>query len=412
MLKRQPKNPKKTTPNKPVFFDILFFLFLFLLPTQLGKHFFFDFSFVNAVRIDYLAPTLFLTDILAVLIILSNFKKIMPIFKNKYFLIFLGFTFLNILTALSHPLAIYKSLKTLEIIFIFISFRNLVPSSKLILSAFLSSTVIQLSLTILQLFYKQSIQGIFYFLGERSFSLSTPGIAKASYQGVEMLRPYGTFSHPNSLAGFYLLLHTFVLTYKPFNKFPVLKYSLLFISATLILVSFSKLIILGFFLVTFLYTVSHQEELKCEFCMGARIVVAGILTVTFSLAQGDPLSGQIRLQLAENALEIIKNHLVAGIGLGNYLLAQSKFAMQTPYFFLQPVHNIFLLWIAETGIFFSGYLAYLFWKVRNIFINNQTLLYCAGVLIFTGMFDHYWLTLQQNLLLMSTILAFSSKRVT
>src|SRR6266542_2212573 len=89
MTKRIVRKQKKKTSPRLVFFDVLVFLFLFLLPTQLGKHFFFDFSYISAVRIDYLAPTLFLTDIIALLLIVLNIKNIFFIFKNKYFLLFI-----------------------------------------------------------------------------------------------------------------------------------------------------------------------------------------------------------------------------------------------------------------------------------------------------------------------------------
>jgi len=53
-------------------FSVLFFYLLILfLPTQLGRHFFFDFSFVSGIRIDYLAPTIYLTDILVLLLFIA-----------------------------------------------------------------------------------------------------------------------------------------------------------------------------------------------------------------------------------------------------------------------------------------------------------------------------------------------------
>ncbi len=406
-------NPRKLKPqthsNQRFSKNILLYVFLFLLPFQIGKHFFFDFSYVSAVRIDYLAPTLYLTDIFAVVLIIFYIKKLLPLVHNKFLLIFLGLLAINILFSASPPLAIYKSIKILEVIFLITIYyykkKSLAPKS--ILGAVFFAGLIEFFLAGLQLFYKHSIQGVFYFLGERFFSLSTPDIAKASLQGIEFLRPYGTFSHPNSLAGFYLLLHTFVLTYRPFDKYPLLKYSFLGLSSLLVLLTFSKIAILGFFLVTFIYTITHEKELKCKFCMASRIVVAGILTVIFSIAQGDPLSAANRLELAQSSLQIIRSHLLIGVGLGNYLLAQSKFTIKTPYFFLQPVHNIILLIVSEIGIIFSGYLFYLIWKVRRIFVDNQCLTYCVGIILFTGMFDHYWLTLQQNLLLLSIIFSLS-----
>ncbi|MDP2860696.1 MAG: hypothetical protein Q8N98_03190, partial [bacterium] len=41
-----------------------FYLFLFFLPTQLGRHFWPEWAIINGIRVDYLSPTIFLTDIL------------------------------------------------------------------------------------------------------------------------------------------------------------------------------------------------------------------------------------------------------------------------------------------------------------------------------------------------------------
>jgi len=406
----KPRRKPKPVQNNRVFFEhVIVFLFLFFLPTQLGKHFFWDFSYVAAIRIDYLAPTLFLTDILAVILIALNVKNIIPLFKNKFFLIFTGLMILNIATSLSQHLTLYKSLKMLELIFLFMVFYKKIITTRLIIVAFLSEGVIQLILSMLQFFYKHALQGPFYFLGERMLSLNTPGVAKASYEGIEILRPYGSFSHPNSMAGFYLLLHAFVLTYKPFNAYPVLKYAFLGVSAMLVFISFSKVAILGFFLITLIYTLTHTKEINCTFCIISRILVAIVLAFIFAQAHGDPLSGQKRVDLVKNSWEIIKNHTFTGVGIGNYLIAQSKFVMKTSYFSLQPVHNIFLLFMAETGVILSGYLLFLSWKMKKLLVDNLCLAYCIGIITFTGMFDHYWLTLQQNLLLSTTLIAFSIK---
>ena len=44
-------------------------LFVFLIPTQLALHFWLPGSFVFGIRVDYLAPSIYLTDILFVLIV-------------------------------------------------------------------------------------------------------------------------------------------------------------------------------------------------------------------------------------------------------------------------------------------------------------------------------------------------------
>src|SRR3990167_538799 len=42
-----------------------------------------------------------------------------------------------------------------------------------------------------------------WFLGERNFSVDTPSIAHVYIFGKQLLRPYGTFPHPNVAAAFF-----------------------------------------------------------------------------------------------------------------------------------------------------------------------------------------------------------------
>jgi len=197
----------------------LFFIFIFFLPTQLGKHFFPPFSYLNGIRIDYLSPTVYLTDIVVFLLFIFNFKLIIEFFKNKKVLFALGILMVNIFFATNQLLAVYRFIKIIEFLIVFYLGSQLLKiiREKVLLFILFFAGALQLGLAVFQMNFKHSLQGIFYLFGERLMNLSTPGIAKASINGVEFLRPYGTFSHPNSLSGFFLLLYFFVLTYKKFN---------------------------------------------------------------------------------------------------------------------------------------------------------------------------------------------------
>jgi hypothetical protein len=81
--------------------------------------------------------------------------------------------------------------------------------------------------------------------------------------------------------------------------------------------------------------------------------------------------------------------------------------MRTSFFFLQPVHNIFLLFLAETGVIIGSISIIELTKLILLHKNNIVFLACIFVIIITGMFDHYWLTLQQNMLVMGTVLGMS-----
>jgi len=387
---------------------ILFFLFLLFLPTQLGKHFFLPFSYLSGVRVDYLAPTIYLTDIIVFLLVIFNFKIVFKFFQNKKVLIGLFLLLINVLFSRLPAISLYWLIKIIEFLVVFSLVKKMLKTlkEKSILTAFLVSGLFELFLSIAQFINKHSVQGIFYYFGERLMSLSTPGIAKASLQGVEFLRPYGTFSHPNSLAGFFLVLYFFVLTYKKFNRYLVLKYLFLFVSSVLVFISFSKTAIIVYLLLNCIYYFLMIKSVKtiCKPCIIARISIIIVVSFIFLQATTDPLTINKRIELMRNSITVIFNHPIFGVGLGSYLLEQAKYSSEYYLFFNQQVHNIFLLFISETGLVLGGFILY---QLINLLMQRRLTKYqwlLIFVIIITGFFDHYWLTLQQNFLLMGLIM--------
>ncbi len=379
---------------------LLFLLFLFL-PTQLGKHFFFDFSYLHGVRVDYLAPTIYLTDIIIFLLVILNLKKILLLGRNKKILLILILFLINIFFSLSIPTSIYHLIKIIELAaLVVIVKKNKLPEKK-VLAAFLAGGLIEFFLAVLQLINKHSLQGIFYFLGERRLTLSTIGVAKASLSGIEILRPYATFSHPNSLAGFYLLLYFYFLTNKKMGSFFLLKYLFLLVSSLIIFFSFSKTAIITYLILNTLYFILNTKN-KCRPCTMAKILIPLIIATIFLTAKTDPLTLAKRLTLAKNSLTIILKRPLTGTGLGSYLLAQSSFP--STYFDLlnQPVHNIFLLLIAEAGLVIIAVIIF-FMKDLSKKLIQKKYLYLILTIVITGFFDHYWLTLEQNFLLLGVV---------
>lgn len=392
---------------KNYYSQFLTYLLLFLLPTQLGKYFFRDFSYISGVRIDYLAPALFLTDILVFALILWNWRVIYNFFKSRWTWILIILVFTNILFSLSPGITYYKWVKVLEFVLLFLILVKEKVNYGIALKVLLGSSAVQFILVLLQFNYKQSVQGIFYFLGERYLNLNTPDIAKASLNGIELLRPYGSFSHPNSMGGFYVLLYTFVLVSDRFKKYGLLRAGLLLISSFLVLMSFSKVVIGAYMLVNLAALWQSKKYKDCILCFVSRVAILLFVPLVFLLAKGDPDSLEKRIMLMWNSASIFFQNPLAGVGLGSYLLAQSKIPIQYSYYFLQPVHNIFLLFLTETGIIISGYFTYLLYRIRNLYMKNEKILYLLFVIAFSGTFDHYWLTLQQNTLIATVLMALA-----
>jgi len=391
------------------FNNVLILAFILFLPTQLGKHFFLPFSYLSGIRTDYLAPTIYLTDIIVFLLILINLKSVICFLKKKQIIFILVLLFINVLFSRSIFVSIYRYIKTVEILSVgFLAYRTFLKD-KLILLGFLVTGLVELTLSVFQLVNKRSLQGIFYFLGERYLNLSMPDIAKASINGMELLRPYGTFSHPNSLAGFYLLLYFLVLTNKKLNKFFILKYFSLFVFSILVFLSFSKIAIFTYLLLSVIYYLASIK--RCRICRVSRLITIFVVGALFLQPQTDPLTIQKRIELIKNSLYIIIHYPVFGVGIGSYLVVQNQMPSKFFYFFNQPVHNIFLLFFAELGIPLGLFIFYKFF----IFLKKlpPSTFYLLFSILITGFFDHYWLTLQQNFLLLGFIIGglFSPRRL-
>src|ERR1035437_8081006 len=70
---------------------LFFYLLILFLPTQLGKHFWPNSSFVYGLRLDYLSPTLYFTDILILLIFVFSLPQLLQLIKNSSKKYLLGF---------------------------------------------------------------------------------------------------------------------------------------------------------------------------------------------------------------------------------------------------------------------------------------------------------------------------------
>ncbi|MDO8488358.1 MAG: hypothetical protein Q7S31_03550, partial [bacterium] len=111
---------------------------------------------------------------------------------------------------------------------------------------------------------------------------------------------------------------------------------------------------------------------------------------------GNPTSWQERGSLNSQAMQIIFKHPMWGVGLGNFVYTVPQIR--------QPVHNIYLLLMAELGFPLGAYIIFKFTK--SLFNISDFKLQIAGWSILAlGMVDHYWLTLQQNILLLVIVLA-------
>lgn len=396
---------------------------LFILPTQLAFHFWPTWAFVFGIRVDLLAPAIYLTDILVIFLFLltilfksGELKK--NFLKHKILLgVILCFIFTNCIFSVSTPVSIYKWLKILEFSFIayYFSEQRMINFSEIVKTVFYSSIAFSL-IGISQFFKEGTIGGLLYFLGERKFTIGTPGIALVSLNGAEHLRAYSTFSHPNSLAGYLgalilLILLSGMLKRNISNLLGVMVILICFV------LTFSVSAYIGIFVAFAFFIFSNSKTLlKRTILLFLLLSIVGSLLLPILspwVLKAFPLIEQNisqRLDLAFISGKVISSHIFIGSGLGTYITNIPFYkGIFTYSWLLQPVHNIYLLIFTELGI--GGLLAfcYIIYKSLTKALKDQRiyLLIPLVFILFTGLFDHYWLTLQQNLLLVSILFGLS-----
>jgi len=394
----------------------LFYLLILLLPVQLGKHFWPDWSLVNGLRVDYLSPTLYLTDILILFVLVAwgieilLKVKIQPfdfaqgrnskLFRTTLFIS--GFLLVNCLFSQNQPAALYKSVKILEFILlgIYISKNFLVSQS---LGLLVSIPVIYSSLLGIAQFLNQgSFDGIFWWLGERTFNAGTPGIAQAVWNGQLILRPYATFPHPNVLAGFLVVSLLLIIWQKP--KFWWLTTVLGLIALFL---TFSRVSWVVFGLSLILSNLKFLKSPRTVLLIGL-ITIIGLISLIWIPIQSESITYRQDLNLI--AVKMWQSSPLMGVGLNNFLVRLPGFyKFPGPVYFLQPVHNLYLMILAETGIIgLIGVILFLILTIRRlILISNYYLLITLSSVLLLGLFDHYFYTLQQGQLLFTLILGLS-----
>lgn len=421
-------------------FSLLLFLSFLFIPTQLGKHFWPDYSYLYGLKIDYLSPTIYLQDILVWLLFIFSILKgdFRRLKINKILVFFLTlFVSANIVLAILPQVALLKWLRLFEgTLFAVVIYRNKQESLGVLIKVIPLWVVFEFLVGLSQIYRQSSIGGIFWFFGERNINFFTPGIAKASFWGVNFLRPYGTFSHPNSLSGFIFVCLIFLIFLENQNVFTRLAQ---ICSVLLIIMCFSRVIwFLTFLLFFSLFLIKTKERInlikKNSFLMYLLLSATVLLFLyLFTQTTISSSSYDIRVKLAQASVLVFKSRILIGVGLGNFIVSLSQNYNNWDYlYWLQPVHNIFLLIGSETGLIglllFVGlivliirrslyrYIAISKNKRDNEITRYQTdnnkridlvLLISLFAIIFSGLFDHYWLTLIQNQLLFVVILALA-----
>lgn len=408
---------------------IWYYLTILCLPVQLGYHWWPEWSIVLGRRLDYLSPTLYVLDILIILTLLSwlctdiSFvrtvsRRVFPVLVPMFFL-----AGLNILTATNHQLALYSWLKAAEYL-LFLSYCiQTRPSWRRTVLSMSFGVAYSSAIALLQSYLQHSIGGVFWWLGERTFSADTPGIARIELcrwfgSGCRLyLRAYAAFPHPNVLAGFLaVMIPLFPIALdsdRPPGRFttnrntpfeitsdrvsgrdsgtyecPDRKAAGLWLTgiwygvsgatglmALILTYSRSALILTGAGLLFLLPVMIGSKRIFLPVRQvfrrypyvtvpaGFGCIILAVLSLT-RIIHAAPESFSVREALFLASGRMLITHLPTGVGLGNFLRVLPFFSVSRDILFLQPVHSIYMLFLSETGVagllIFVMFILYLF----------------------------------------------------
>lgn len=337
-----------------------------------------------------------------------------------------------------HVLFFLKFLKLVEFSLYALSctlldFKKIFSSAVLVLSFGILWTSF---LAIFQ-FYRQQSLGL-WFLGERSFNISTPGISQLLYSDQLFLRPYATFPHPNLLGAYLALFLPWTLFFllKEKKEVKILAFLLpTFIFGFLALfLTFSRTSWLVGFGSTFLILANFGWQKKKQFLSSLRLQIFFVLVIFLALTSlflfigplilerfltittSDSHSLVLRAKFAKAAISMFLFAPIFGLGPGNFIPNLPHFwQLQETIRILQPAHNLILLVLAEVGIvgalsltllFVSTFFGLLHFRQKE---KETALLFvlCLVGVFFLSMFDHYFWTLQQGVFIFWLVLGLS-----
>ena len=414
---------------------ILFYLLVFCLPFQTRKivyQFGGDFN-------EWTSMYLYLTDILLVLILLlwlsrnrkeRFFKNSLNIYiirsANFWLVAFLLISLISLIQADNIQLGAYQWIKLLELTALFFylkyNFKSLFNFERLA-QVFVLSGLFQSIIAISQ-FVNQKSLGL-RFLFESPLSPEISGVAKIMVNNLKMIRAYGTFPHPNILAGF-LLISIFFFYFLWLNKKHSFAFNSILIAVYGILIialgfTFSRTIIFIFLIFSiFYFIVCFRQNRKRILTL---FILFLILCSSFLFLAWPEISNRFQISLTEQSISlrsfyaqvsflVIQEHPWLGVGLGNFVWQVRQMLDLLSAWVHQPVHNIYLLIGSEVGLIgLIVFLMFLFILIRqfrkqreeNIKQYYLLLSLIFGILIISC-FDHFFWTLQQGQLMFWLVL--------
>lgn len=373
---------------------------------------------------EYTLPSIFIIDFLMLIGVLWYWKDFKKFNLHILFLVLVWLT-VNAIFATRPFFVIWRAL-FLVIVFGFVyALKKNVAPAKIKVTLILAG-VIQAIVGLSQFFYQHIPASTLLGIAEQSADILGSSVIE-TYNG-RWLRAYGAFPHPNILGGFlvlavFLVIEKYQNTYqqfitwwqennkeffteddKKYLKISGIKNVVLLIFFLIIfsglLISFSRSAWLALTIGFIVYAILEYRK-KNNIIPLLKLFAAGFLMMSsFYILYPDLFSTRFtnETRLEKNSVEerisgyesytnIIANNWLTGTGLGNYVFELVKQNHGQPAYTYQPIHNTFILIIAEIGILGVILLGYIVHRQTFIWTSlSISLLVAISVL---GLFDHY-----------------------
>ncbi|MBI1975213.1 MAG: O-antigen ligase family protein, partial [Parcubacteria group bacterium] len=347
--------------------------------------------------------------------------------SDKALIFFLAISFASLVASGFQPVGVYRWLKLFEFSVVFLCVRSCVRQARdrevfvrAIAVALIAAALLESILAIGQ-FMTQKDLGL-QLLGESRLGARFAGVAKLDVGGAKLIRAYGLFPHPNVLAAFLgiavlLLGRLYAHVARRMGQKVIIWVTLGILTFGLML-TFSRAVTGSLVLVvavTFVWSFVRREEYVAEtryygaglflFLVLWAVILSPFLLPRLSISQSEGAVTE-RVFYGKVALEMIKQNPLLGVGIGGFVAALPRFlgpgavipSLKYPVWILQPVHSIYLLVASEIGLL--SLLASLFFLIFLVRESKDLLTYqLISLFVLVGLFDHFFLTLQQGSLL-------------
>ena len=400
-------------------------------------------------------------------IIFKNNSQVIHSFVKYLCIGLIAYSFLSIMWSNAHTIALYRAIKLLEFVLVFVYLLKNVPREtffKRILWITIIIGALNSVIGILQIIFQHSV-GISW-LWESYLNINVDGVAKVILGNSKVLRAYGLFPHPNIFGGFLVMSITFNLILlkmfhvehkmkekrqkntakcstwnKIINKSKdickkcstwnnmLLDYTkmvqnvsrgtllslILFFQSIGLIITFSKsawtaMIIVLIFI--FVRNVPRGTKIDVSFIskkliLLVLIVIMALISLKYNIKENLSKSIDDRIGFINVSRGTISNNLWFGVGVGQSVVNMAGDNDLKNWQF-QPVHNVFLLIFQEFGLIGSFILTCLIVLMFHVEHSRrqETVMYFKALMlafIFIMFFDHYFWDIQQGQLMLVII---------